>query len=197
MSSDVRKIIYGTLIAFIGVICLWLGFLFVVACNGTLGCIKGEPTPVRTSIPTLAAATMPAPQFPTAAAGGQVETARVAGKPSVPGGPGEAIQLTGDAAAGEKMYAGFCEACHGSAGTGGVENPGSASGVIPTLNPIATSIASADKQTFASNIDLFIQHGSRPEGDAPARSMPAWGDQGALTQQQIADLIAYIISLNQ
>jgi len=27
--------------------------------------------------------------------------------------------------------------------------------------------------------------------------MPAWGAKGALSQQQIADVIAYIISLNQ
>ena len=46
------------------------------------------------------------------------------------------------------------------------------------------------------NVDLFLEHGSRPEGDAPAKVMPAWGDQGILTPQQIADVIAYVISLN-
>jgi len=28
-------------------------------------------------------------------------------------------------------------------------------------------------------------------------TMPAWGSEGGLTQQQIADVIAYIISLNK
>jgi mono/diheme cytochrome c family protein len=44
---------------------------------------------------------------------------------------------------------------------------------------------------------LFIEHGSTPEGDNPAKSMPAWGDNNTLTPQQIADVIAYIMSLNK
>jgi mono/diheme cytochrome c family protein len=36
-----------------------------------------------------------------------------------------------------------------------------------------------------------------PEGFEPTRNMPAWGDNGALTPQQIADVIAYIMSLNK
>jgi mono/diheme cytochrome c family protein len=58
-------------------------------------------------------------------------------------------------------------------------------------------MASSDYETFAYNIDLFIQHGSTPAGPNPSVAMPAWGDSGVLTQQQIADVIAYIISLNQ
>jgi mono/diheme cytochrome c family protein len=54
----------------------------------------------------------------------------------------------------------------------------------------------ADYKTYATNVDLFIQHGSTPAGSAPAKLMPAWGDQNTMTQQQIADVIAYIISLN-
>ena len=59
MSSDVRKIIYGTLIGFLAMLCLWIGFLFAVSCGGTLGCAKAEATPVRTSVATLAPATPP------------------------------------------------------------------------------------------------------------------------------------------
>jgi mono/diheme cytochrome c family protein len=56
---------------------------------------------------------------------------------------------------------------------------------------------STDYKTFATNIDLFLQNGSTPEGGNPTLTMPAWGANGSLTQQQIADVIAYIISLNK
>ncbi len=35
-----------------------------------------------------------------------------------------------------------------------------------------------------------------PEGDSPKEKMAAWGDDKKLTPQQIADVIAYVISLN-
>jgi mono/diheme cytochrome c family protein len=47
------------------------------------------------------------------------------------------------------------------------------------------------------SIDLFIQHGSTPEGPSAWRNMPGWGDNDGMTQQQIADVIAYVISLNK
>ena len=196
MSSDVRKIIYGTIIAFIGVICLWIGFLFLVGCNGSLGCFKSEPTPFRTSIPTLAAATLPAPLEPTQIVGEPNEKPTDIALPSVGGGPGQAVDLTGDAVVGAKLFSQYCQACHGEAGKGGVPNPGTDDGAVPPLNPIDSTIPSPDYKTFATNVDVFIQHGSRPEGSAPAKIMPAWGDRYILTQQQIADLIAYVISLN-
>jgi mono/diheme cytochrome c family protein len=49
---------------------------------------------------------------------------------------------------------------------------------------------------FARTLDLFIEHGSTPEGPNPKDVMAAWGDDGKLTPQQIADVIAYIVSLN-
>ena len=68
---------------------------------------------------------------------------------------------------------------------------------MPPLNPIDPLLKDPDPKVFATNIDLFIQHGSVPEGISPFRTMPGWGDQNGLTQQQIADVIAYIISLNK
>jgi mono/diheme cytochrome c family protein len=118
-------------------------------------------------------------------------------QPSNPGGPGEAVNLTGDPTAGAKVYSDNCATCHGENGVGGVPNPGSTDETVPSLNPIDPLLKNADFKTFATNIDLFIQHGSAPEGPNPFRVMPAWGDQNALTQQQIADVIAYIISLNK
>lgn len=48
---------------------------------------------------------------------------------------------------------------------------------------------------FASNLDLFIEHGSIPAGE-PTRTMMAYADLGLLEPQMIADVIAYIIRLN-
>ena len=120
----------------------------------------------------------------------------VPARPSNPGGPGAAITLTGDAKAGAVLFATNCKVCHGETGTGGVSNPGSSDGTVPTLNPIDDTLKNANPVLFATNLDLFIEHGSTPAGDQPQRSMPAWGDQKLLNSQQIADVIAYVISLN-
>jgi mono/diheme cytochrome c family protein len=136
--------------------------------------------------------TSPAPTPASATEAPSGETAR----PSNPGGPGPAATMTGDATAGAQIFASNCQACHGDQGTGGVANPGSTDGSVPPLNPIDETLVNKDPKVFAYNLDLFIEHGSTPEGDNPQISMPAWGDQGKLTPQQIADVIAYVMSLN-
>jgi mono/diheme cytochrome c family protein len=118
-------------------------------------------------------------------------------RPSNPGASGEAIYLTGDATAGQKVYVGYCQVCHGVNGGDGISNPGSDDGTMPPVNPIDSSLVSPDYKTYAYNLDLFIQNGSVPAGVNPAFQMPAWGVNGALTQRQIADVIAYIISINK
>jgi len=118
-------------------------------------------------------------------------------KPSNPGGPGKAVDLQGDATAGATIYVDKCKECHGEEGKGGIENAGSADGTIPELNPIDSTMVSSDNKTFATNIDLFVEHGSTPEGTNVAKVMTAFGDEGKLTPQQIADVIAYVISLNK
>jgi mono/diheme cytochrome c family protein len=132
---------------------------------------------------------------PSAEATPGVEQPEIA-RPSNPGGPGEAINLTGDATSGEKIFSVHCYVCHGEAGTDNVINPGSDDGTVPPLNPIDDTMVSADYQVFAYNIDLFVENGSEPPGINPTFHMPDWGAAGALTQQDIADVIAYIISLN-
>ncbi len=132
------------------------------------------------------------PVTPTAEVTPTVQAAR----PSNPGGPGPAVDLTGNIAAGETLFTANCQKCHGPQGTGGVANPGSTDGTIPPLNPIDDTMVSNDLKVFATNIDLFVEHGSTPEGPNPKQTMPAWGDTNKLTPQQIADLIAYVISLN-
>ncbi len=99
---------------------------------------------------------------------GASETAEVA-RPSNAGGPGEAIDLTGDPKAGEQVFADNCQKCHGEKGVGGVDNPGSDDGTIPPLNPIDETMVDKDPKVFATNIDLFIEHGSTPEGEARRR----------------------------
>lgn len=128
----------------------------------------------------------------TAAPGAEEEVA----KPSNPGGPGKAVDLTGDAAAGAQIFVDECKECHGEEGKGGVENAG-ATETIPPLNPIDETMVNSDYKTFATNIDLFIEHGSTPEGTNVDKVMTAFGDEKKLTDQQIADVIAYVISLNK
>ncbi len=172
-----------------------LGFTFIVMAVILAACGGGAtatPTPAQGAAPQA-----------TTASGGEVEKpsevpelTEVA-RPSNAGGPGPALQLTGDATAGQQIFSTTCTPCHGAEGKGGVANPGSTDGTIPSLNPIDPTLASSDPKTFAYNIDLFIEHGSTPEGTKPQVSMLPFGDQKILTPQQIADVIAYVISLNQ
>jgi mono/diheme cytochrome c family protein len=109
---------------------------------------------------------------------------------------GDAIYLKGDAIAGAAVFTAQCEKCHGAAGAVGVENPGSDDGTVPSLNPIDPEIKNADAQIFAVNLDLYLQSGSTPSGTAPKLNMPAFGRDKTLSQQDIANVIAYLISLN-
>lgn len=211
--DDFRKIVYGVLVGFVLMLVLWISFLTFSGCGSNLNCVTAGPTEARTPIPTLQAATLPAlvrelgaatqAQASTsgtaaAPAGTQTEpepTEEMA-RPSNPGGPGEAVSLTGNAGSGQQIFSANCAVCHAAEGKGGNPNPGSVDGTIPPLNPIDSTLVSADYKTFATNLDLFLEHGSTPEGTNPTFSMPAWGDQKKLTAQQIADVIAYVISLN-
>jgi ubiquinol-cytochrome c reductase cytochrome b subunit len=104
--------------------------------------------------------------------------------------------IVGNADHGSTIYEHDCAACHGPQGTDNVKNPGSDDGTVPPLNPIDPELASSDPQAFVKNIDPFIQHGSTPEGPSPQLDMPAFGDSGGLSQQQIADVEAYVLQLN-
>lgn len=117
-------------------------------------------------------------------------------QPSFPGGPGQAASLSGDASKGRPEFGMYCASCHGPEGVQGIPNPGSDDGSVPPVNPIDPTIANSDPSIFAKNLDLFIQHGSIPEGPAPQILMPSFGDSNMLSQQEIADIIAYVISLN-
>ncbi|HKK02249.1 MAG TPA: cytochrome b N-terminal domain-containing protein [Desulfuromonadales bacterium] len=110
--------------------------------------------------------------------------------------PGAAASMIGNAPHGALIFHEKCQSCHGSQGTGHVANPGSADKSVPALNPIDRALYSSDPATFAHNIDLFIQHGSIPAGPHPALHMLAFGDSHTLSQQEIAEVEAYILKLN-
>lgn len=117
-------------------------------------------------------------------------------KPSEPGGPGSAASMTGNAANGQADFGLYCAACHGPEGIQGIPNPGSDDGSVPPLNPLDPTLVNSDPAIFAVNLDLFIEHGSVPEGEDPRLMMPPFGDSQMLSDQQIADLIVYIMGLN-
>jgi mono/diheme cytochrome c family protein len=112
-------------------------------------------------------------------------------------GPAIAQNLKGDVTAGQKVFAQNCEKCHGPQGTAGIDNPGSTDGTVPDLNPIDPAFSAKDPAAFAAQIDAFVEHGSKPDGPNPKNVMDSWGDSGKLTPQQIADVIAYVMSLNK
>ncbi|HLO29586.1 MAG TPA: cytochrome c [Anaerolineales bacterium] len=211
MKDDTRRLIYGTIVAFLLFILFWLGLVYVSACGFTLTCVRAAQFVDRTPIPTLIpvkalAATrfVPPSATPTqlATLAPEAETpipgaAPDIARPSNPGGPGPAIDLTGNIDTGKKIFVANCQICHGEEGKGGFPNPGTSDETVPPLNPIDSTLVNPDYKIFATNLDLFLEHGSVPEGIEPARSMPAWGDRGALTPQEIADVIAYLISLNK
>ena len=117
--------------------------------------------------------------------------------PSKSGGPGNAVNLVGDPVAGKQVYINQCQLCHGTDAQGNVLNPGSDDGTVPPLNPIDPSLVSLDDKANAYNIDFFVQNGSTPSGINPARLMPPFGAQDGLTQQQIADVISYLLEINK
>jgi len=195
-----------TLLAFSLPVCaaMFIGSIYFFNCGVNADCSRGFLAPViHTPMPTLLPATLPAAtlsgpiDFALTPTQAQASSSDEVPEPSVPGQPGAAVNLNGDAKAGADLFKIHCATCHGQAGVGNIPNPGSGDGTVPALNPIDPLLKSPDLKVFATNIDLFIQHGSVPEGPSPFRTMPGWGDKNAITQQQIADVIAYVISLNK
>ena len=112
------------------------------------------------------------------------------------GAPGEAASIVGNITVGRKLFVQNCATCHGLNGKGGDPNYGSSFGMVPALNPINKALFSKSPKQFADNIDRFIQHGSDPPGPHPSLKMFGYGDSYSLTQPQIANIEAYIMSLN-
>jgi mono/diheme cytochrome c family protein len=117
-------------------------------------------------------------------------------RPSSPGDPGPALALKGDPTSGAALYDKKCKKCHGDEGKGGVENKGSDDKTIPALHPLAADMISKDRGAMLANLDLYMEHGSSPKGPSPDRDMPAFGEMKKLQPQEIADLLALIMSWN-
>jgi mono/diheme cytochrome c family protein len=100
--------------------------------------------------------------------------------------PATAPFTVGNAGHGGTLFVGFCQQCHGAQGKG--------TDAAPSLNPIDSSFVSRDPQSFAANIDSLIQEGSVDASGTVL--MPAFGQTAAMTQPQIADVEAYVMSLN-
>jgi ubiquinol-cytochrome c reductase cytochrome b subunit len=111
--------------------------------------------------------------------------------------PGQAAYEIGNAAHGGDIFSQKCASCHGPLGTDKVPNPGSDDGFIPALNPVSPELFSKDPAVFVKRIDVFIQHGSTPAGPHPQFRMLPFGDENTLTQQEIANVEAYILKLNK
>jgi hypothetical protein len=74
--DDFRKFMYTALVAFVLLLVVWIGIVYVSACGFTLSCHQGQPVASHTPVPTLAAATLPAPDF--AVSGPTVSRCRIA-----------------------------------------------------------------------------------------------------------------------
>ena len=106
-----------------------------------------------------------------------------------------AAAFAGDAAAGKEKYAMFCETCHGPSGKG--DGPGGAA-----LQPPPRDFSAGDFKFDANgngkagedeDLKLVITNGATAYGGSPL--MTPWG--GALTEQDIDNLVAYVRSLKQ
>jgi ubiquinol-cytochrome c reductase cytochrome b subunit len=107
-------------------------------------------------------------------------------------GPGPAAASIGSVESGKAIFARSCAGCHGAEGKG----PGStAPGAPPPLAPIDRELYSRDPREFAERIDVPIQHGIAPSSPG-GTAMPAFGDTAALTQPAVANVEAYVLSLN-
>jgi mono/diheme cytochrome c family protein len=149
-----------------------VGYLLSIAAGGTLA---------PTAVPLPAAAKGPPSTKPV-----KIPT----------GPPGGAAYVIGSPERGVVVFTEVCISCHGPLGTDNIPNPGSDDGKVPPLNPINQNLFSKDPQTFAQNIDRFIQHGSIPQGPDPKFHMLAFGDENSLTQQAISNVEAYVMQLN-
>jgi ubiquinol-cytochrome c reductase cytochrome b subunit len=163
---------------------------------------KTSGSPPAPEAPDPAPPSRPSPVSPPpATAPSSKSSGAIHGLGSLPPGsslgpPGRAASVIGSGEHGAVLFRLYCASCHGPEGVGGITNPGSAGGTIPPLSPIDRKFYSSDPQTFANNIDRILQYGSIPKGPMPEKKMLEFGMTNSLTQEEIADLEAYILERN-
>jgi mono/diheme cytochrome c family protein len=143
----------------------------------------------------------PSPSPAAAGAGTATNTssstvASANGSTDAPDASATVVKMIGDAKHGAVLFAMDCAKCHGKDGEGKVPNPGSLAGMVPALAPISRALFTNDPVVFAANIDKVIQHGATSAGPGPALQMPAFGTTHSLTLPEIANIEAYVLSLN-
>lgn len=105
----------------------------------------------------------------------------------------EAGLFTSSVASGEQLYQANCANCHGSnAGGGAAASPYDAGGVWPApslTNIVERYSANPNVADIREYITTVLERGR------PGTPMPAWGQayQGPLTDQEIADLVDWIL----
>jgi len=77
MNDDTRRLIYGTIVAFLVFIVAWLGFVYLSACSFTFTCVQAAQLVERTPIPTLIAVKQSQPQAQATAPSGQFNECKV------------------------------------------------------------------------------------------------------------------------
>jgi disulfide bond formation protein DsbB len=131
-------------------------------------CGGDEPEPTPTPAPAAAA---PAEAAPVEAAPAEAQT----------------VALVGDAAKGQQIYSQLCIACHGP----------EAKGVQGLGKDLTTSTFIAEKSD-AEMVD-FIKKGRDP-GDplnTTGVAMPPKGGNPAMSEQDVADIVAYMRTIHQ
>jgi mono/diheme cytochrome c family protein len=114
--------------------------------------------------------------------------------PPPPGTVEAAPLLSPDLQAGLKVYEQFsCGACHGPSGKGGVHNFNSQTAQeVPALIHVADSYTKPDLIAKIQN-GVAIEPKLDSNGPAPPLHMPPFKDM--ITEAQMKDLVAYLISL--
>jgi mono/diheme cytochrome c family protein len=95
--------------------------------------------------------------------------------------------LVGDAARGEQAFRGTCSACHGADARG-----------LPHLGKDLTTSEFVRSQTDADLI-AFVKKGrlSSDAANTTGMNMPPKGGNPALTDQDLADIVAFVRTLEQ
>ncbi|MHB1652931.1 MAG: c-type cytochrome [Desulfitobacteriaceae bacterium] len=110
--------------------------------------------------------------------------------------PGTAsTSMFGNAQNGATLYTQNCQVCHGPAGAANGKYPGIGAVTDPNANTAMDSgLYDVNPAIFARNLDAMLQHGSNPGGGLSP--MPNWGDSGMMSQDKIADVEAYVMTLS-
>lgn len=85
-----------------------------------------------------------------------------------------------------------CVYCHGPNAIGGVKNPNSQGGVMPSLTSVAHGFSEAElKAKILAGVKEIdkLDH----SGPTPPLAMPSW--KGHLTEVELSALVAYLLSL--